>query len=80
MPRTWTRPVDTAWLSVALLLVGASLAGQQWEAIDRRLLEVLCRQGLWRQGVGFLAGLVSGPSRIADGDLSRAASDAPGAI
>jgi hypothetical protein len=26
---------------------------QQWEVIDRRLLEVLCRQGLWRQGVGF---------------------------
>ena len=103
MPRTWTRPDDTAWLSVALLLVGAILAGctpsspdeasganplpvpppsgpslavpcgprppgaeqppdawvrfdvtpQQWEVIDRRLLEVLCRQGLWRQGVGF---------------------------
>jgi hypothetical protein len=26
---------------------------QQYEVIESRLLEVLCRQGLWRQGVGF---------------------------
>jgi hypothetical protein len=26
---------------------------QQWEVIGSRLREVLCRQGLWRQGVGF---------------------------
>jgi hypothetical protein len=26
---------------------------QQMEVISSRLLEVLCRQGLWRQGVGF---------------------------
>jgi hypothetical protein len=26
---------------------------QQLQVIDGRLLEVLCRQGLWRQGVGF---------------------------
>jgi hypothetical protein len=102
MPRAWTRPGGTAWLSVALLLAGAIFAGcapsspgeaplpapspalpagpslaaqcgpkplgaeqppdawvrfdvtpQQWEVIGSRLREVLCRQGLWRQGVGF---------------------------
>jgi hypothetical protein len=26
---------------------------QQMDVIDSRLLTVLCRQGLWRQGVGF---------------------------
>ena len=26
---------------------------QQMEVIERRLFEVLCGQGLWRQGVGF---------------------------
>jgi hypothetical protein len=26
---------------------------EQMAVIERRLLEVLCRQGLWRQGVGF---------------------------
>jgi hypothetical protein len=26
---------------------------RQMEVIESRLLEVLCRQGLWRQGVGF---------------------------
>jgi hypothetical protein len=102
MPRAWTRPGGTAWLSIALVLAGGILAGcapslpggpplpgpapalpagpslaaqcgpkppgaeqppdawvrfdvtpQQWEVIGSRLREVLCRQGLWRQGVGF---------------------------
>ena len=26
---------------------------QQWTAIGKRLIDVLCRQGLWRQGAGF---------------------------
>ena len=26
---------------------------QQWETIGHRLIEVLCRQGLWQQGVRF---------------------------
>jgi hypothetical protein len=29
------------------------VTGQQMDVIDSRLLTVLCRQGLWRQGVGF---------------------------
>jgi hypothetical protein len=29
------------------------VTARQLEVIDRRLKEVLCRQGLWRKGVGF---------------------------
>ena len=32
---------------------GSTSRRGQIEVIDRRLKEVLCRQGLWRKGVGF---------------------------
>jgi hypothetical protein len=39
-------PEDPGWVQF-------HVTPQQMDVIESRLLEVLCRQGLWRQGVGF---------------------------